>query len=276
MAEEFRVGRIVTLAVLCIAVVGPIALLVLHALPRYPSPASVLATDPSRMSLLDLMLTAALRTVGVSAMASAISLPSSLIAAFGLARLGPVALTVVVLVLALPMFLNVLVVILAWLVILQPDGAFVWLTTVGFAQSLLDALRHSTLASVIAIVNVLIPVQTLLFIYSIKQRDDSLVDASLLLGVSRARTFWSIDLGLLAPSIAGVWAIGTLITVNLYLIPEFITGPKLTMLPFLIQQAVIQKFDLAQAARLAMVTMVVTLVPILLARLVQLRLGGRG
>jgi ABC-type spermidine/putrescine transport system permease subunit I len=83
-----------------------------------------------------------------------------------------------------------------------------------------------------------------------------------LLGVPLILRFVLVELGVVAPTVIASMLAGYIISLNLYLIPEYLTGPGLTTLGFLVQQSVLQSFDLTLASAQSLLLVAVAVVPL--------------
>jgi ABC-type spermidine/putrescine transport system permease subunit I len=215
------------------------------------------------------------RTVGISLLVAIVSLPIAVSIAQPLSLSPARARLLAAAVLAAPLVLNLLVVVLAWMVILEPDGLLVAAWHLLHLPGNPPALLYTPVASVVAMAYVVTPIMALLLLQTFSQIDPRAREAGRLLGASRVQRMVHLDLAFAAPSMVTSLILGYLICLNLYLIPEYLTGPRLTTLGMLIQLDVLAQFDLARAAVLSLMLMAAAVLPLALAMAFESRFARR-
>jgi putative spermidine/putrescine transport system permease protein len=213
---------------------------------------------------------AAVRTVVLALGVAAVSLPVAVVIAASLRRRAGWVRALGVLLCGAPMVLNLLVVILSWQVVLEHDGL---LATVWSALLPGDPPRllFTPLASVLAMAYVVVPVMALIVLFSLRRLDPRTIEAARLLGASPVQRFLLVELGSVTPSLVASFIMGYVVCLNLYLVPEYLSGPELTTLGFLAHQDVIKSFAVEQAAARSGVLLVLAIVPVLIASAVERR-----
>ena len=213
--------------------------------------------------------TAMQRSIALAVVVSLLSMPIAAIIAYQLSRQSAPARAIAVTVCTMPIVVNVLVVILAWMVILEHDGivSTVWRAT--GAPSPAPQLLFTPIASMLAMIYVVAPVMVLILLYSFKQIDDHTREAARLLDHSTLRRFLLIELLFVTPALVVSFVIGYVVTLNLYLLPEYLTGPSLTTLGLLVQLDVVKSFDVTSAAVRSTMLWVAALVPLAFAILFE-------
>ncbi|MCP3976548.1 MAG: ABC transporter permease subunit [bacterium] len=202
------------------------------------------------------------RTLVTAALVSAIALPLAFAIAHALRRVSPWVRSTASAVFILPLVLNLLVIILAWLLILEKNGLIGWVLRATTGDDDPPSFLFNPIASYLAMLYAIVPVMVLLIAYDLGRQHPSTREAAQLLGVSPWHVLLRIDIGQALPALISSYAIGYVIALNLYLVPEFLTGPQLTMLPFLVQQSVLNAFDLRTAAAISLLLATLSLVPL--------------
>jgi ABC-type spermidine/putrescine transport system permease subunit I len=220
-------------------------------------------------------LSATVRSVLLALAVPAVSLAPAVMIAAPLSRARPLVRLLGVALCGAPLVLNLLVVILAWMVVLEPAGLVgtVW-ARLGLPGDPPDLMFTHT-ASVLAMAYVVTPVMALVLLPSFRRIDSRTRESARLLGASPLTRFVVVELGYVAPAMLNALVIGYLSCLNVYLVPEYLTGPQLTTLGFLVQQDVITSFDLTGAGAQALILLVVALLPVSVALTVDRRLRRR-
>ncbi|MEU4559551.1 ABC transporter permease subunit [Actinoplanes sp. NPDC023936] len=207
-------------------------------------------------------LSAAGRSVLLAVVVAAIALPPAVVVARSLSRARPAVRVVGILLSLLPLLLNLLVVILAWLVVLEREG----LVAVAWSALALPGdppgILYTRSAAVLAMVYVVMPVMALILLDSFHRIDPRMREAARMLGARPLTSLVRVELGFVAPALVTAFVMGYVICLNLYLVPEFLTGPDLTTLGLLVQQDVIETFDLRQASSRALMLFVMAALPV--------------
>lgn len=254
----------VTVASIAVGFLVPIALVVREALG--PATASDAPWEILRASPVP---SVALESLRVCLVVSALALPVALVIAYPLSRATTGVRVLGTALCSLPLLLNLLVIILAWLIILERDGVLNWaLSSLGLVSKPLQLLftRGATYA---AMLYALVPVMALLLLHSLVRVEPSTRETAGLLGAGRVRTFVLVEVGQVLPAVAASLLMGFIIAFNLFLIPEYLTGPDLTLLPLLVQQSVIRSFDLRTAAILSSAILAFMTIPLTLGWLIE-------
>ncbi|MCJ8508669.1 hypothetical protein MUU53_12175 [Rhizobium lemnae] len=210
-----------------------------------------------------------IRTVLLSSLVPLLSLFPSVALASSLRRCHPLVRLIGIVLCSIPLFLNLLVVIIAWMLILEPRGlvAVMW-STLGLCGSP-PQLLFTPIATVLAMVYVVTPVMALMILQAMMRTDAFMLEAAKLLAVPPVVRFVLVELGSVAPTIIASILAGYLISLNLYLIPEYLTGPELTTLGFLIQQNVLQSFNITRASAQSLMLVAAAVAPVLIALWVE-------
>lgn len=211
------------------------------------------------------------RTIGTALVAMVIALPLALGLAFAIRNSGGWIRLVGFLACAMPAAMNALVIILAWLVILQRNGVVgTGLRSLGWVDTSLQLLYRPG-SSTVALVYAIFPVMALVILWGLVRIDPQVRESAILLGARRSHLFWLETGSLVRPMMLAV-TVGFISVLNLYLVPEFLSGPSMGQLGYLVQQHVLTSYDLGGAATLALVLMALAGAPMALMLLVERQL----
>ncbi len=133
--------------------------------------------------------------------------------------------------LMLPFWVNSLIRLYGWIIILQKKGILNFvLKKLGIIDKPLKLL-YSYPAIVVGMVYVLLPFMILSVYSSAEKMDWSLVEAARDLGASSMRAFWDITLPLIMPAVVSGSLLAFAMSMDDVVISIFINGPKLSTLP---------------------------------------------
>lgn len=168
--------------------------------------------------------------------------------------------------LMLPFWVNSLVRLYGWIIILQNKGVLNFvLLKLGIVEKPLKLL-YSYPAIVIGMVYVLLPFMALSVYSSAEKMDWSLVEAARDLGASRLQAFWSVTFKLTFPGLLSGIILTFIPSMGLFFIADILGGNKIVLVGSLIQEQMTRGSNWPFAAALAVVMMVLTTVLIMLYR----------
>lgn len=202
-------------------------------------------------------LTILLRSVGVAALATVISLAVGYPYAYLAASASPRTGALLIGVMATSIFISVVVRGYAWLALLDREGAVNALLG-AFGVGPVELVRNFT-GVMIAMVQFGIPLMTLP-IYDVMRRvDHRLTYAASTLGASPRRAFVHVYLPLTMPGVAAGCSIVFASTIGYYILPSILGGPQNVMVGELISRLMLTTLEWGQATALGAVLLVVTL-----------------
>ncbi len=170
------------------------------------------------------------------------------------------------LLLMLPFWVNSLIRLYGWIIILQTKGIFNGiLLKLGIIQEPLKIL-YSYPAIVIGMVYVLLPFMILSVYSSAEKLDWSLVEASRDLGATAFQTFRNITLKLTLPGLLSGVILTFIPSMGLFFIADILGGNKIVLVGSLIQDQMTRGSNWPFAAALAVVLTVLTSLMIYLYR----------
>ncbi|MBJ3776576.1 ABC transporter permease [Acuticoccus mangrovi] len=184
--------------------------------------------------------------------------------------------TLIALACLLPIFVNVIVGILGWYILMLPFGVI---------QQALDALGliHGPLRwlrSFWALVGVLtyehVPFAVLILAASLQNVPADKIAAARILGASGPRILWTVLLPLSMPGIVASSILVFSLSVSSYLVPILITGPRGQFIPISIYSYAAELLDWNMAGALAFILLVVVVVLTYLFIALSNRLTRRG
>lgn len=170
------------------------------------------------------------------------------------------------LLLMVPFWLNSLVRLYGWIIILQTKGVLNFvLKSLGLIEKPLKLL-YSYPAIVIGMVYVLLPFMALSVYSSAEKLDWSLVEAARDLGAGRFRAFFTISFKLTLPGLLSGIILTFIPSMGLFFIADILGGNKIVLVGSLIQEQMTRGNNQAFAAALAVVLMILTTLMIVLYR----------
>lgn len=170
------------------------------------------------------------------------------------------------LLLMLPFWVNSLIRLYGWIIILQKKGLLNFvLKKLGLIEKPLK-LMYSYPAIVIGMIYVLLPFMILSVYSSAEKLDWSLVEASRDLGAGKAKAFWTISFRLTLPGLLSGVILTFVPSMGLFFIADILGGNKVVLVGSLIQDQMTRGSNWPFAAALAVVMMILTTLMILLYR----------
>lgn len=194
------------------------------------------------------------RTISIALLVTALCLVIALPLAFFMARVAPRHWRPLMVALVLtPLWASYLVKVYAWRAMLQPEsGVLAWfLNPLG-----LDGPGYGYLGIVITLTYLWLPYMILPIYAGLTRLPDSMLDASADLGAHSGRTFRSVVVPLIFPSVVA----GSIFTFSLSLgdyITAQIVGGKVTMLGNVVQQTYVTNLPFAAAVATLPVVIIV-------------------
>ena len=168
--------------------------------------------------------------------------------------------------LMLPFWVNSLIRLYGWIIILQKKGLLNYLLMkLGIIQEPLKIL-YSYPAIVIGMIYVLLPFMSLSVYSSAEKLDWSLVEAARDLGASRWKAFWSVTFKLTLPGLLSGVILTFIPSMGLFFIADILGGNKIVLVGSLIQEQMTRGNNWPFAAALAVVLMILTTLMIVLYR----------
>ena len=163
------------------------------------------------------------------------------------------------LLLMLPFWVNSLIRMYGWIIILQKKGLLNYvLTSLGLIEKPLKLL-YSYPAIIVGMVYVLLPFMILSVYSSAEKLDWSLVEAARDLGASRISAFWTVTFKLTLPGLLSGIILTFVPSMGLFFIADILGGNKIVLVGSLIQEQMTKADNWAFAAALAVIMMVITI-----------------
>jgi len=214
----------------------------------------------------------ALRTASTSVVVTLISLPISLMIAI-LIRLAHGWLRITGLAACTaPASMNVLVTIISWLVIFERNGVVgSGMRILGCSDSL-PPLLYRPEAGIVVLVYSVVPIMVLINYWGLSRVSPRLSETAVLLGARRVHVY-SLELVSAIRPIALSGTVSFVSVVNLYLIPEFLSGPSAGQLGYLVQQKILTSYDPGSATVLSLLLLLISAIPVGLMLLIEKRMG---
>lgn len=162
------------------------------------------------------------------------------------------------LLLMLPFWVNSLIRLYGWIIILQNKGLMnTVLKALGIIEKPLKIL-YSYPAVVVGMVYVLLPFMILSVYSSAEKMDWSLVEAARDLGASRTKAFWTVTFKLTIPGLLSGIILTFIPSMGLFFIADILGGNKIVLVGSLIQEQMTKVGNWPFGAALAVVMMLLT------------------
>lgn len=183
-----------------------------------------------------------------------------------MARMNPGRKKKAMLFLMLPFWVNSLIRLYGWIIILQNKGLLNGtLKALGIIEKPLKIL-YSYPAIVVGMVYVLLPFMILSVYSSAEKLDWSLIEAARDLGASKTKAFWTITFKLTLPGLLSGIILTFIPSMGLFFIADILGGNKIVLVGSLIQEQMTRGGNWPFAAALAVVLMALTTAMIVLYR----------
>lgn len=168
--------------------------------------------------------------------------------------------------LMLPFWVNSLIRLYGWIIILQNKGVLNFvLRKLGLIEKPLKLL-YSYPAIVVGMVYVLLPFMVLSVYSSAEKLDWSLVEAARDLGAGKIQAFWTVTFKLTLPGLLSGIILTFIPSMGLFFIADILGGNKIVLVGSLIQEQMTRGSNWPFAAALAVILMILTTLMILLYR----------
>ena len=168
--------------------------------------------------------------------------------------------------LMLPFWVNSLIRLYGWIIILQKKGLLnALLQKLHLIEKPLKIL-YSYPAIVIGMIYVLFPFMALSVYSSAEKLDWTLVEASRDLGASKTKAFWTVCFPLTLPGLLSGIILTFIPSMGLFFIADILGGNKIVLVGSLIQEQMTRGSNWPFAAALAVILMVLTTLMIMLYR----------
>ena len=173
------------------------------------------------------------------------------------------------LLLTLPFWVNSLIRLYGWIIILQKKGLLNFvLMKLGLIKKPM-AILYSYPAIVVGMIYVLLPFMIMSVYSSAEKLDWSYVEAARDLGASRVQAFFTVTLKLTLPGLLSGVILTFVPSMGLFFIADILGGNKIVLVGSLIQDQMTRGSNWPFAAALAVVMMVLTTVMIMIYRKVS-------
>lgn len=200
------------------------------------------------------------RTIGISAVSTAICLVAGVPVAYFLARhVGDFTKRMLLIAILVPLLIGNAVRTSAWMLILNDKGVLAsLLALIGHDRPL--GLMYSASGVVIGLVSVLLPFMIITLNSVFEAIDTNLEDAANSLGASHATIMRRVALPLAMPGILSGSVLCFILSMNAYATPVLIGGPTFHMMAPTVYQQISKVMNWPFGAALAFILMAVTLV----------------
>lgn len=159
----------------------------------------------------------------------------------------------------IPFWTSIVIRTYAWMVLFQRQGVLNrLLMDLGLVDSPLR-LMHNTIGVHIGMVHIMLPFMILPLLNSMRNMDQTLLDAAEVLGANPLRRFWHVYLPLSMPGVTAGTAIVFITSLGFFVTPALLGGDRNAMVSVLIQLEVQRLLNWPVAAALASILLVITI-----------------
>jgi putrescine transport system permease protein len=219
----------------------------------------------------DLYLRAALSSLRIATVATALLIAVGYPMAYAMARAPRRWQTVLVALVILPFWTSFLIRVYAWIGILKPEGLLNQaLLGLGVVAEPLMILNTDT-AVYIGIVYAYLPFMVLPLYATLERLDPTLIEAAADLGATPTRAFWSITAPLSLPGVVAGSLLCFIPIVGEFVIPDLLGGSETLMIGRTLWSEFFSNRDWPLAAAVAVVMLAILVVPIVVYRDIESR-----
>jgi len=210
-----------------------------------------------------------LMAVGIAALATLLAYPLAYFLTFRAGRRAALFLTI----LLIPFAVSYLLRVMAWKVMLGPEGGInSLLATLGLTDEPIGLLLYSRAAVIITLVYVWVPFATLPIYAAMQRIDRGHLEAAADLGAGPWSRFWRVTVPLSVPGALATFFMVFIPTVGEYVTPSLVGGTEGTMYGNIIQGFFTRSANWPMGSAMAMVMLVLTLALVAIAvRVIDLR-----
>jgi putrescine transport system permease protein len=232
--------------------------------PMFDEGGALLATADSYKFLLTdkLYIITYLKSVSMAATATILCLLLGFPMAYGIARAGSAARSILLLLVILPFWISFLLRVYAWMGLLNNHGVInnflMWL-------GIIDApvqLMYTDFAIYIGLVYSYLPFMVLPLYAILERMDLDLVDAALDLGARPSQAFWDVTWPLARPGVVAGCLLVFIPAMGEYVIPYLLGGPESLMIGRVLFDEFFVNRDWPLASSVAIVLVMLLVVPI--------------
>jgi putrescine transport system permease protein len=179
-----------------------------------------------------------------------------------MSRFGPQARQGLLMAVILPFWTSFLIRIYAWIAILKPAGLLNQALAVLHLPPL--ALLNTDAGVLIGLVYAYLPFMVLPLYAVLERQDESLIEAALDLGCTRASAFWRVTAPLSLPGVAAGALLCFIPMVGEFVIPDLLGGSQTLMLGRVVWTEFFADRDWPAASAVAIVLLATLVIPIAL------------
>ena len=244
--------------------------------PTFDDAGALLATTDNYKFLLTdkLYIITYLKSVSMAATATILCLLLGFPMAYGIARAGSAARSILLLLVILPFWISFLLRVYAWMGLLNNHGVInnflMWLGIIDAPLQLI----YTDFAIYIGLVYSYLPFM-ILPLYAILERMDlDLVDAALDLGARPSQAFWDVTWPLARPGVIAGCLLVFIPAMGEYVIPYLLGGPEALMIGRVLFDEFFVNRDWPLASSVAIVLLMMLVVPIVFLQRSQAKDAG--
>lgn len=203
-------------------------------------------------------------TVRIAAIVAIVTVALGFPIAYFMAVQPPRRARLIILLVIIPFWTSVLVRSFAWIVLLGDDGLVSRALSPFTGDT--SGMLYTEPAVIIAMAHVLLPFPALIMKGAMDQIDISLVRAARTLGAGPINAYCRVYVPLIVPSMISSGMLVFIMGLGYYITPALVGGSRQTTIAMLIERQVNVTFELPQAATLAVILLVISVLLFVLVR----------
>lgn len=192
-------------------------------------------------------------TLIIAAMNASFTVVLSLAGALLIRQFSPRYQRIFLFVALVPLLTPTIVRTFGWIMTLQSEGSFSWITG---GQIPFDKLLFNRAGMMIGLVHAFYPIGFFYLWTTLRGLNPKQLEVAAMLGASAFRIFWHIVLPQLLPSVMGVWLFMFLLTAGAFVTPEILGGSRDVMIYRVIETRLNTLLDVTLAASYASILMI--------------------
>src|SRR5690606_22716341 len=135
----------------------------------------------------------------------------------------------------------------------------------AFLPGAAPTMLFSSFSVIVGIVHYVLPFIVLNIYTSLKKLNESLLEASTMLGATGLRTFWKVTFPLSLPGVFAGGSVAFALSANTFLVPIMLGGPSTTMLSNVAYNTIITVGNFGLGSAISIVLLLIVVVVLLVA-----------
>lgn len=168
-----------------------------------------------------------------------------------------------------PMFVSLTIRLYGWMIFLSEEGLLNSILSIFTNDTV--SLLFTPIAVIIGIVHFVLPFMVLNIYNSLKKLDVSLIEASMILGASKIRTFWKVIFPLTLPGVYAGSSISFALASSTFLVPIMLGGPSDSLLSNLAYDSIVTIGNIGMGAALSIILLIIVVIVLGIVNMLERR-----